>query len=70
MFISKASHNKWSDNLYNFLNKMSGQTCGKKSWTNYNLESEGVVLSLKTICLNACGTKNSAQLEAAFKYNH
>ena len=35
---NKASHNKRSDILHKFLNKMSGQTWGQKSQTDYNLE--------------------------------
>ena len=34
----KASHNKISDILHKFLNKMTGQTCSKKSQTIYNLK--------------------------------
>ena len=35
--INKASHNKRSDILHNFLNKTSGQTWGQRSQTDYNL---------------------------------
>ena len=36
--IDKATHNKRSDTLHKFLNKMSGQIWDEKSQTTYNLK--------------------------------